>query len=65
MERRLRGRTITWLGIAAVAAILVATALATAAAVRDADRDAERDRDAVARRAVGALATQVETAGTR
>ena len=40
----------------------MATALATAAAVRDADRDAERDRDAVAGRAVGALATQVETA---
>ncbi len=62
MERPLRGRTITWLGVAAVAAILVATALATAAAVRDADRDADRDRDALAGRAVGALATEVETA---
>lgn len=62
MERPLRGRTITWLGLAAVAAILVATAVATAAAIRDADRDAERDRDAVAGRAVGALATEAETA---
>ncbi|HTI32045.1 MAG TPA: hypothetical protein VL422_00110, partial [Miltoncostaea sp.] len=42
-------------------AILVATGVATAAAVRDAHRDARRDRDALAERAVGALATEVET----
>jgi diguanylate cyclase (GGDEF)-like protein/PAS domain S-box-containing protein len=62
VERPLRGRTITWLGVAAVAAILVATALATAAAVRDADRDATRDRDALTGRAVDALAAEVEAA---
>jgi diguanylate cyclase (GGDEF)-like protein/PAS domain S-box-containing protein len=40
----------------------VATGLATAAAVRDAHRDADRDRDAMAGRAVGALATEMEAA---
>ena len=58
----MRGRPLTWLGIAAVVAILAATALATVAAARNADREARSERDAVAGTAIASLAADVRAA---
>ena len=60
LRRLVRGRSLTWLGIAAIAAILAATALATVAAARNVDREAQAERDAVASTAIGSLASDID-----
>ena len=60
----MRRRSLTWLGVAVIAAILVATAIATAAAVRDGHREARATRARVAEPAIRGLASDVSQAGS-
>ena len=55
----MRRRSLTWLGVAVAAAILIATALATISAIRDGRGDARRTRAAIAGPAIRALAGEV------
>ena len=59
-RRSVRRRSLTWLGAAVVAAILIATALATAAAIRDGRRSVRDDRANIAGPAIRALAADVD-----
>ena len=54
--RLVRGRPLTWLGVAAIAAILAATAFATVAAARNVDREAQAERDALLAQTRGSIA---------
>ncbi len=58
----MRRRSLTWLGAAVLAAILVATAVATTAAIRDGRHRADDARAAVAGPAIRALASDVDQA---
>ena len=55
----MRRRSLTWLGAAVIAAILVATVLATAAAIHDVRRESRDNRAAIAGPATRALAADV------
>ena len=55
----MRRRSLTWLGVAVVATILVATAIAAAAAVRDGRHEARATRARVAEPAIRGLAADV------
>jgi diguanylate cyclase (GGDEF)-like protein/PAS domain S-box-containing protein/putative nucleotidyltransferase with HDIG domain len=56
-----RRRSLTWLGAAVVAAILLAAALATAAAIRDVGHRSDDAEAAVAGPAIRALASEVDS----
>ena len=55
----MRRRSLTWLGVAVVATILVATAIAAAAAVRDGRHEARATRARLAEPAIRGLASDV------
>ena len=59
-RRTVRRRSLTWLGVAVVAAILVATLLATVAAIHDARHEASDRRATIAAPALNGLADDVE-----